>query len=275
VERSKVEIIKKEDDKSLPQTKKASTMQRFFAESTNIEEGKIFIYGNDVNHMKNSLRMKVGEQLEVCDSSGMIYRCQIEEYLEKDSKRQELVAILKVEEMKQDDAELTSKIILFQGLPKGDKMDLIIQKAVELGVHQIVPMSTARTIVKLDEKKSAKKVSRWNNISESAAKQSGRGFIPKVHDVMNFSQALEYAKRLDIILLPYELAQDMDDTKKILKGLKEKNIGVFIGPEGGFEHIEVEKAIEVGGLPITLGKRILRTETAAITMLSILMFEVS
>ena len=248
-------------------------MQRFFTQPENIKGDEIFIYGGDVNHMKQSLRMKIGEQLEVCDSAGMIYLCSIKEYLSEDHGKG---SILQIEEKRQNDTELSSRITLFQGLPKSDKMELIIQKAVELGVYQIVPVSTARTIVKMDEKKNHKKVSRWNSISESAAKQSGRGIIPEVTEVMSFSEALEYSKGLGMTLIPYELAKEMSETKGILKEITPgEQIGVFIGPEGGFEQQEVERAVEAGAHPITLGKRILRTETAAITMLSILMFELS
>ena len=245
-------------------------MQRFFTEPENVNNREIYMVGEDVNHMKNSLRMKVGEQLEVCDSSGKVYLCQIDEYLHP------LAVLLKIEKEWQNDTELPSQIYLFQGLPKSDKMELIIQKAVELGVYQIIPVSTNRAVVKLDEKKSTKKVSRWNSIAESAAKQAGRGVIPKVSEVMTYHEALEYSRSLEITLFPYELATDIKESKGILQRVKfHQKIGVFIGPEGGFEQIEVEKAIVAGALPMTLGKRILRTETAAITMLSLLIFELS
>ena len=263
-----------------------------------MKNGEIYIVGDDVNHMKNALRMKVGEQLEVCDSAGKVYLCRIDKYLQEgemternlslSEERQKtksdvnnkgkdrLAVVLKIDEEWQIDTELPSQIYLFQGLPKSDKMELVIQKAVELGVYQIIPVSTNRAVVKLDEKKSIKKVSRWNSISESAAKQARRGIIPKVSEVMTYGEALEVAKSLDLILFPYELATDMLNTKEILQNVKSnQKIGVFVGPEGGFEQVEVEKAIKAGALPITLGKRILRTETAAITMLSLLMFELS
>ena len=273
-------------------------MQRFFTESRNVNNGEIVIVGDDVNHMKNSLRMKVGEQLEVCDSAGKVYLCRIVKYLQEGEMtkrntspcgecqktksdaskkvKNQLAVVLKIEKEWQSDTELSSQIYLFQGLPKSDKMELIIQKAVELGVYQIIPVSTNRAVVKLDEKKSTKKVNRWNSISESAAKQAGRGIIPKVSEVMTYEEALEVAKGLELTLFPYELATDMTRTKELLKKVKpNQKIGVFIGPEGGFDQVEVEKAIEAGVLPITLGKRILRTETAAITMLSLLMFELT
>ena len=271
-------------------------MQRFFVEPDNVVDGKIVIRGNDVNHMKRVLRMKVGEQVEVCDSGGFTYLCCIEDYVEgestinknkvkntgsevekekdKKSAKQELVAVLRIEKKWLNDTELSSEIYLFQGLPKSDKMELIIQKAVELGVHEIIPVMSNRVVVKLDDKKSLKKVSRWNAISESAAKQSGRGIIPKVRDVMSFMEGLEFSKEMDVVLFPYELAEDMNKTKGILQGIQAgQKIGVFIGPEGGFEKEEVEKAMGAGAFPITLGKRILRTETAAIAALLMLGYE--
>ena len=152
-------------------------------------------------------------------------------------------------------------------------MELIIQKAVELGVYEIVPVSTKRAVVKLDVKKAGKKVERWNSIAEGGAKQSGRTVIPKVRAVMTYKEALAYAKTLDVVLVPYELADGMNKTKEIIGRIeKGQSIGIFIGPEGGFEKEEVEQAMEMGAEPITLGKRILRTETAGLTILSILMY---
>ena len=151
---------------------------------------------------------------------------------------------------------------------------MIIQKAVELGVYEIVPVSTKRAVVKLDVKKAGKKVERWNSIAEGGAKQSGRTVIPKVRAVMTYKEALAYAKTLDVVLVPYELADGMNKTKEIIGRIeKGQSIGIFIGPEGGFEKEEVEQAMEMGAEPITLGKRILRTETAGLTILSILMYQ--
>ena len=173
----------------------------------------------------------------------------------------------------QRDTELPSKIYLFQGLPKADKMELIIQKAVELGAYEVIPVSTKRAVVKLDDKKAGKKVERWNSIAESGAKQSGRNVIPKVTEVMSFKNALEYAKGLDVLFIPYELAEGMEETRELIEQIQPgQSVGIFIGPEGGFEVSEVESTIEYGAKPITLGKRILRTETAGLTMLSILMY---
>ena len=169
--------------------------------------------------------------------------------------------------------ELSSRIYLFQGLPKGDKMELIIQKAVELGVHEVIPVATRRAVVKLDGKKEENKIRRWQAIAESAAKQSKRMYVPEVRHVMRFSEAVEHAKELDVVLLPYELAKDMKETKKIIDQIEPgQSIGIFIGPEGGFDEEEVRMAADMGARAITLGKRILRTETAGLTVLSVLMF---
>ena len=173
----------------------------------------------------------------------------------------------------ESDLELPSRIFLFQGLPKGDKMELIIQKTVELGVHEIIPVASRRCVVKLDEKKAKSKVARWQGISESAAKQSKRMIVPKVHPVMKFEEALEYARSMDMVLIPYELAKGMRHTKELFASIRPgQSVGIFIGPEGGFEEEEVKKAVEAGAEPVTLGKRILRTETAGMTVLSILMY---
>ena len=165
--------------------------------------------------------------------------------------------------------------ILFQGLPKADKMELIIQKAVELGAAEIVPVEMVRCVVKLDEKKKKSKLARWQSIAESAAKQSGRTVIPEVKAVMNFDDALKYAETLDVLLVPYECADSLKKLREKIDGLKTgMSAGIFIGPEGGYEEKEIEKAKEHGGEIVSLGKRILRTETAAIASLSICMFNI-
>ena len=152
-------------------------------------------------------------------------------------------------------------------------MELIVQKCVELGVYQVIPVAMKRCVVKLDEKKAAKKVERWNGIAESASKQAGRGIIPEVLPVHSYRDALVMAEKLDVMLLPYELAEGMEATKEIIQSIRPgQSIGIFIGPEGGFEKEEVDLAVEKGAQVITLGKRILRTETAGLAILSVLMF---
>ena len=172
-------------------------------------------------------------------------------------------------------AELESKIYLFQGLPKKDKMELIVQKAVELGAYEIVPVNMKRSIVKIDNaKKEQARISRWQTIADEASKQSRRGILPKVHGLVSYKEALSMAKNLDIVILPYELAKDMSYTRRILSEIeKGKSIGIFIGPEGGFDDDEIEQANECGFKPITLGNRILRTETAGLAILAMLVYE--
>ncbi len=241
-------------------------MHHFFVTPEQVRESHIYIEGSDVNHVKNVLRMKLGEELEICDGKDNKYLCEIEEMTS------DYVCARILEELKAD-TELPSKLYLFQGLPKSDKMELIIQKAVELGVYEIVPVATKRAVVKLDDKKASKKVERWNSIAEGGAKQSGRSFVPEVTSVMSYKEALAYASKLDVVLVPYELAEGMAETKQIISAIKPgQSVGIFIGPEGGFEASEVECAMEAGAKAITLGKRILRTETAGLTTLSILMY---
>ena len=244
-------------------------MQRFFVEPHQIDEEahQIHITGTDVNHIANVLRMKQGEELWISDGGKCEYRCTIEAF-EPDE------VLLHIIYSQEPDYELPSRIYLFQGLPKADKMELIIQKAVELGAYEVIPVETRRCVVKLDGKKAAKKVDRWQQIAESAAKQSKRMLIPHVHEVITFKEALKYAESMDIRLIPYELAKGMPETKEILAAIEPgQSMGIFIGPEGGFEEKEVKAAIEGGAKPITLGRRILRTETAGPAILSVLMFQ--
>lgn len=243
-------------------------MQRFFVQPYQIEEENhcIHITGSDVNHIKNVLRMKTGEELWISDGNEKEYHCRIEEI-----GSEVLLHILYAQE---PDYELPNKIYLFQGLPKADKMELIIQKAVELGACAVIPVATRRCVVKLDDKKASKKVARWQQIAESAAKQSKRMLVPRIHEVMTYKQALDFAGELDVRLIPYELAKGMKETKEIIGNIRPgQSVGIFIGPEGGFEEEEVSAAIEAGAHPITLGKRILRTETAGLAILSVLMFQ--
>ncbi len=237
-----------------------------------MEEGqicgdRIVITGEDVNHIKNVLRMKIGEEIAVSNGvDGREYRCEVAQLLSDE-------VVCKLRFIKENDVELPAQVYLFQGLPKADKMELIIQKAVELGVYSVIPVATRRSIVKLDDKKAAAKQNRWQGIAEAAAKQSKRKIIPKIEKVMSFAEALEMAKELEVRLIPYELAEDMSHTKEIIERIREgQKIAIFIGPEGGFDDTEIALASEVGVEPITLGKRILRTETAGMTVLAWLMY---
>lgn len=243
-------------------------MHQFFVENSQIHDKTVIIEGNDVNHIKNVLRMKAGEEISVSNGEdGREYRCGIVR-IEEDR------VVCELRFVKEDGVELPSRVYLFQGLPKADKMELIIQKAVELGVYEVIPVETGRSVVKLDAKKAAQKTARWQAIAEAAAKQSRRRIIPQVAAPVSFAQALARAAEMDIKLIPYELAEGMACTKQIFSNLGEgKDIAVFIGPEGGFEEKEIAGAKECGIQPITLGKRILRTETAGFTVMAWIMYQ--
>lgn len=240
-------------------------MHRFYVNENQIIEDTIRITGPDVNHIRNVLRLKQGEQIIICNGQGKDCYCIINKVLETQVEA-------KIESMQDTASELKTRITLFQGLPKKDKMELIIQKAVELGVYEIVPVMTKRVIVKLeDKKKEEKKLERWQAIAESAAKQSGRGVIPQIKPVLQFTEAVKKAREMGTGIIPYENATDMEHTRKVINQCGQySSIGIFIGPEGGFEEAEVKTAEENGIIPISLGKRILRTETAGLAVLSMM-----
>ena len=243
-------------------------MYQFFVEPSQISDKTVIIEGGDVNHIKNVLRMKPGEEIAVSNGQdGKEYRCGIVN-IEEDR------VVCELRFVKEDGLELSSRVHLFQGLPKADKMELIIQKAVELGVYEIIPVETKRAVVKLDAKKAKQKTERWQAIAEAAAKQSKRRIVPEVKEPVSFVQALKLAEDMEVKLIPYELADGMERTKEIISNLPQgADIAVFIGPEGGFEEAEIEKAKACGVEPITLGKRILRTETAGFTVMAWIMYQ--
>lgn len=243
-------------------------MNQFFVNRNDMERTPLQLKGEDYNHMKNVLRLKCGEKVMLSDGEGKEYICQIADY----STQEESVE-LKIVDVFGSTAELPVKITLFQGYPKGDKMETVVQKAVELGAYEIVPVMMNRSVVKLDEKKASKKVERLNAIALSAAKQSKRGIIPQVQPVMTFEEAVSYASIMDYILLPYEQAEGMEYSRQVLKeSIGKERIAVFIGPEGGFDLSEVAEIERIGGKTLSLGHRILRTETAGMTILSLLMY---
>lgn len=242
-------------------------MHHFFVNPEQVEDGLIRITGSDVNHIKNVLRIRRGEEMLVSDGTGRDYLCQAEEI----AGQEVTVRILETEE---EGRELPSRIWLFQGLPKSDKMEFIIQKAVELGAAGIVPVSTRNTVVRLDQKKEEAKVKRWQAIAESAAKQSKRSLVPRVSGIMTLKEAFDYVESqgFSVRLIPYEHEAGMDGTKTELDAAGPgQDIAVFIGPEGGFDEREIELALSKGVRPISLGRRILRTETAGLALLSVLM----
>lgn len=242
-------------------------MFNFFAGEENKQNNHYIIGGTDYNHIKNVLRMEVGDTCLI-SCNGKSDLCRIESFSGD-------AVCLEITEEDYTDTELPVKIYLFQGLPKGDKMEYIIQKCVELGVYGIVPVQMKHCIVKLDDKKARVKQSRWQSIAESAAKQSKRNIIPDVLEVSSFEKALEFAKTLDLILVPYENKEGMAATVEALSHLKTaKSVGIFIGPEGGFEKAEIEKTLGANAKIVSLGKRILRTETAAVTAVGMCMLQI-
>lgn len=239
-------------------------MYNFFVENTAKKDGRYFIAGADYNHIKNVLRMNMGEQFLV-SCEGVSDLCELES-IESDT------VVAKIIKPNYQSTNLPINIHLFQGLPKSDKLELIIQKAVELGVATVTPVSMKRSIVKIDDKKKKSKRERWQAIAEAAAKQSKRTAVPEVCDVLSYKEFIARAKELDLLLVPYECADGMSATKTALSEIKSgMNVGIIIGPEGGFEQKEIEDALEIGGKVISLGSRILRTETAAITTIAMCM----
>lgn len=244
-------------------------MHCFYTDKENISDSRVRLTGTDVNHIKNVLRMEKGERITVCDGEGTFYQCVLEEL----DPREITADIIGKEEA---DTELKVRITLFQGLPKRDKLELIIQKAVELGVDEIVPTTTRFCVAKIeDRKKEKKKLERWQSICEAAAKQSGRGKIPVVKPPISYKEAVLCGKEMERALIPYEKAEGMQAFQKAAAACAQlpagSRIGIFIGPEGGFSEEEIALAREAGILPISLGKRILRTETAGLCILSVLM----
>lgn len=239
-------------------------MHNFFVDENNRQGDVYFITDADFNHIKNVLRMKQGDSFLVSSASKSDL-CVLDSFTED-------AVIAKITEEDYQDTSLTVKLYLFQGLPKSDKMELVIQKAVELGAKGVIPVEMNRCVVKIDDKKKKSKVARWQAISESAAKQSKRTIIPEISEVLSFKQAMEKAKEMDVFIVPYENKDGMKATKNALFEIKKgMSVGILIGPEGGFDEKEIEIAESVGGLTVSLGKRILRTETAAITALSMCM----
>ncbi len=236
-------------------------MPRFFIDS--IPSGKTVLTGADGKHIARSLRMVVGEPLTLCDGQGTDYACEIE----KINGDEVLVRVLS---SCPSISEPTVHVTVYQGLPKADKMDSIVQKAVEIGAVAVVPVMTARCVSKPDEKSAQKKIERWQKISEEAAKQSGRGIIPRVEPLMSLKQAAQQAVKNSRVLLFYEGGGE-SLSKLISRENTDKEISIFIGPEGGFEPEEVELIVSLGGKTATLGTRILRTETAPIAAIAAIM----
>ncbi len=239
----------------------------FFIDRNQIEEDKLYINGSDVNHIKNVLRKKKGDVLSVvCD--GILYKAEINDL---NSERIECSIIQKNDKNNESNVTLT----IFQGLAKADKIEYVIQKCTELGVREIVPVEMKRCVVKLDEKDKSKKIDRWKKIAEVASKQSLRNDVLEVEKVLNFHEMCSILNQYDYVIMAYE-KENNTKLKDILKNIDEKDnisIAVIIGPEGGIDDEEAKRIIECGASSVSLGKRILRTETAPIVVASIIMYE--
>ena len=239
-------------------------MPKFFVDKNNIGEKNIEITGDDAKHISTVLRAKVDEEIIICDGYGTDYLCRLIGI----NKKQVLAEIIEKYENK-NEPEL--KITLYQGLPKGDKMELVIQKCIEIGVDRIIPVITDNTVVKIGDK-AEKKNLRWNKIAEAAAKQCGRGKIPHVDKILSFKDAGETSKTLDGVIIPYE-NERKKNIREFVKSFRGKSIGIFIGPEGGFSENEITLCMENNISSVSLGKRILRTETAGLVTSVILLYE--
>ena len=246
-------------------------MPKFFVTTNQIEGDTIIIQNEDVNHIKNVLRAKIDDTIDICDSNtSKNYHCKIEQIKENS-------IYCKIIEEIESHVESHIQVSVFQGLPKADKMELVIQKSVELGVYDITPVEMKRCVVKLNEKDKIKKIQRWQKISEGAAKQSGRDRIPTIHSIINVSTLCDRIKEFDLVLVAYE-NEKVNTLKQELKKIKQTNkeelkIAIVIGPEGGIDSEEIARFEEHHAKIITLGNRVLRTETVALNMLSIIMYE--
>lgn len=241
-------------------------MPRFFVNPDQIQDNNAIIYGEDVKHISRVLRLKSGDKITICNRQGTDYKCIIKN-INKESVNTEIISYHLSE------TEPKTKITLFQALTKSDKMDLIIQKSVEIGIHEIVPIVTERTVIKIEEeKKQYTKLTRWQKIAESAAKQSQRGIVPKVSPIITLPEAYNKSRYMDFKVIAYE-KETQNHLRGLLSDFDGKSVAVFIGPEGGFEEDEVNLATQSDIVPITLGKRILRTETAGLFIVSIMMYE--
>lgn len=247
-------------------------MAKFFITQEQVNDNNIEIIGKDVNHIRNVLRKKVNDEIIICNTTNeKDYLCSINN-LSKESVTCTIITELEKQ------VESNVKVSIFQGLPKFDKMELVIQKSVELGAYEIIPVEMKRCIVKLQEKDKLKKIQRWKKISEVACKQCGRNLIPKINPIIKTKNICDLIKEYDLFLVAYENEQKKT-IKQALKELKEEyglqdvKIGVLIGPEGGIAPEEVDSLQNYGAITVSLGKRILRTETVALNVLSVIMYE--
>lgn len=242
-------------------------MHRFFTEPKNIDNDTVYII-DDASHITRTLRMKIGDKIMVFDGTGKEYICTL-----SGTEKEKCTAKIESEVFSASEPDI--KITVFQGIPKSGKMESIIQKSVELGVFKIVPVDMERCVVRLNNKqKQAERIKRWNKVALEAAKQCGRGIVPEITEPYSFSEAIEYAKQLDLTVMPYEILGHQND-RSLKKMLSEEfnTIGIIIGPEGGFSDAEAELALNNKIKLTGLGKRILRTETVSSAVISIIMYE--
>lgn len=246
-------------------------MPKFFVTNQDVQNQKITITGEDVNHIKNVLRKKLDDEINICN------RDTEKDFLCKITKIEKETIIANIVEEIESNAEAQVEVTIFQGLPKADKMEFIIQKAVELGVFAVTPIEMKRCVVQLKDKDKQKKQDRWQKIAEVAAKQSGRNRIPKINDIISIKNVCNLCSKYDIVLVAYE-NEKQNKLRYELEKIKAKEtenlrIAIVIGPEGGIDSSEIEQLKENGAKVITLGNRILRTETVALHILSIIMYE--
>ncbi len=244
-------------------------MSKFFVKTNQIKEPNIEILGADVNHIKNVLRKNIGEELEICNKENS------NNYIAKIEKIENNCITCKIIKILTNTSEKNVQIHILQGLPKADKMELVIQKSVELGAYEITPIAMKRCIVKINAKDESKKIQRWQKISEVAAKQCGRNIVPKINNIKNIKEVCSIIKDYDIVLVAYEKEKE-NKLKTELQKIKDKTnvkIAVIIGPEGGIEPEEVQQLQQNGAKVVTLGTRILRTETVALSIISNITYE--
>jgi 16S rRNA (uracil1498-N3)-methyltransferase len=242
-------------------------MHKFFVNEENIKDDYLWITGEDVQHISKVLRLRQNDQIQVCGKGGNEFICSISEISKQE-------VICRINDSYPNKAEANIEITLFQGIPKSQKMDLIIQKCVEIGVVNIIPVITKRVVIKIDDRDITPKLERWRRISEEAAKQSDRGFIPKVFEPITFDTALSNLKAMDLGIIPYENEKQTGLKSLLKEKTGVKKIGIFIGPEGGFDSEEIDKCLKNNLYPVTLGPRILRTETAGFVAATIILYEI-
>lgn len=245
-------------------------MHRFFVSRDEISSDGIKLYGENAEHIFKVLRLRRGDKIIVCDGEENEYVCTIE-YGDKKAVSCSII------EKRKSSSEPDVKVHIFQGIPKAAKMDIIIQKCTELGMEGLTPVDTERVVVNRNMDPGtggfSNKLSRWQKIAEEASKQSGRGCIPKIQNPADFNEMMKFIKDYDLCVIPYEKEGSVG-LKRILRGKNNiKSIAVVIGPEGGFSESEINYAVSKGAVPVTLGPRILRTETAGLACLSIIMYE--